>query len=769
MTARSAFPKMCRSFDLHRSANENACHEVAAPLAEADWHFVISERCEEKKSESVERPGDPHLTSRSELEDASPATEFKLVAPDAAADDNFGWSVSVSGDTAVVGSPFDDDDGLASGAAYIFKQNPSVPSQWTFVKKLTAPDADSDDNFGRAVGISGDLVIVGALFDEDSASGAGSAYVFSRNLGGTENWGLAKKLLAPDASTGDQFGYSVAISQENAVVGSRFDDDDGSGSGSAYVFSRNTGGTDNWGMTKKLTASDGARGDNFGWSVAIDGELVVVTSPFDDDGGDATGSGYVFEEHHGGTANWGERAKLTASDAEDHDNFGRSASIYGSYVLVGAPFNDDAGSASGAAYVFGRDTGGTDNWGEVKKLLPSASAADDNFGEAVGISQDSAVVGSPFSDDPENASGSAFHFQRDLGGSDNWGELTRFQASDGSADDNFGRAVSSSAANSIVGSLYDDDAGDGSGSAYLFMVKSGDDLPHSKTPFDFDGDGRTDVSVFRPSPSSLFENPSPEGSVSQWWYLRSSDLGTRGLQFGSSSDLAVAADYTGDGKADIAFWRPSTGEWFILRSEDESFFAFPFGVNGDIPAPGDFDGDGIADPAVFRPSAGTWFIFRSSDQQVASVSFGVSVDKPIVADYDGDGKDDVAVFRPSVSQFWLLQSSLGVKAYQFGTLGDRTAVGDWTGDGRADVAFYRPTDSNWFVIRSEDDSFFSFPWGVSGDIPVPGDYDGDRITDPAVWRPTDRTWYILGSTNGFEAVLFGATGDIPLPSTVSAQ
>ncbi len=291
----------------------------------------------------------------------------------------------------------------------------------------------------------------------------------------------------------------------------------------------------------------------------------------------------------------------------------------------------------------------------------------------------------------------------------------------------------------------------------------------SSTVFDFDGDSKTDVSVFRPNAGSLAESVGPEGSSSQWWYLRSSDQGTRGLQFGDSDDIPVASDFTGDGKTDIAFWRPSTGEWFILRSEDDSFFAFPFGASGDIPAPGDFDGDGKADPAVYRPSSGTWFIVRSSDGGLTVVPFGVAADQPIVADYDGDGMDDVGVYRSPDNQFWLLRSSEGVKAFQFGAPGDRTTVGDWTGDGKADVAFFRPSTSEWYVIRSEDDSFFAFPWGANGDVPSPGDFDGDGRFDPAVWRPSDRTWYIFGSTNGFQAVLFGATGDLPVPSTVGVE
>ncbi|MCO6511839.1 MAG: hypothetical protein J5I65_13695 [Aridibacter famidurans] len=287
--------------------------------------------------------------------------------------------------------------------------------------------------------------------------------------------------------------------------------------------------------------------------------------------------------------------------------------------------------------------------------------------------------------------------------------------------------------------------------------------------FDFDGDGTTDVSVYRPNPGAVAGNRGAEGSSAQWWLLRSSDQGTLGIQFGVASDIPVIDDYTGDGKSDVAFWRPATGEWFVLRSEDSSFFAFPFGANGDIPAPGDFDGDGKADPAIYRPSTGTWFILRSSDSGLVIVPFGVAADKPIVADYDGDGTDDIAVYRPPDNQFWLLRSSEGVKVYAFGVVGDRSAIGDWTGDGKADVGFYRPSSSEWFVIRSEDDSYFSFPWGSPGDIPAPGDYDGDGKTDPAIWRPSDSTWYIFGSTNGFEAVLFGSPGDVPLPSSVSVN
>ncbi|NNE67622.1 MAG: hypothetical protein HKN33_13745, partial [Pyrinomonadaceae bacterium] len=210
--------------------------------------------------------------------------------------------------------------------------------------------------------------------------------------------------------------------------------------------------------------------------------------------------------------------------------------------------------------------------------------------------------------------------------------------------------------------------------------------------FDYDGDAKTDVSIFRPGPG-------------EWWYRRSSDGGNFAAQFGAGTDTIAPADYTGDGKTDIAFFRPSSGEWFVLRSEDNSFFSFPFGANGDIPVPGDYDGDGTADPAVFRPSSNTWFINNSGGGTTIQ-GFGIAGDQPVVADYDGDGKDDIAIYRPSLSEWWIDRSQDGLLALQFGASGDQTTPADFTSDGKADVAFFRPTTGEWFVLRSEDFSFF---------------------------------------------------------------
>jgi hypothetical protein len=272
-----------------------------------------------------------------------------------------------------------------------------------------------------------------------------------------------------------------------------------------------------------------------------------------------------------------------------------------------------------------------------------------------------------------------------------------------------------------------------------------------KSVFDFDADGKTDISIFRPS-------------VGEWWLNFSSNAQTVAAQFGASTDKPVPDDFTGDGKADIAFWRPATGEWFILRSEDASYLSFPFGTTNDIPLVGDYDGDGKADPAIFRPSTAEWFILRSTGGTAIS-TFGVTGDVPVPADYDGDGKTDIAVFRPSSGQWWILQSSTnGFSAQSFGNSTDKPVPGDYTGDGRADKAFWRPSNGTWYILRSETGfSFFSIPFGSTGDLPAPGDYDGDGKTDPAVFRPSTGTWFVNRTTAGTLITNFGVNGDQPLP------
>ena len=271
----------------------------------------------------------------------------KLTAGDAAAGDHFGITVSISGDTAVVGATRDDHAGIFSGSAYVFVGS---GTSWTQQAKLTASDAALGDDFGRSVSISGDTVVVGAIGDDDVGTifggNSGSAYVFVRS--GTI-WTQQAKLTASDAAELDQFGISVSISGDTALVGAFKDDDVGSESGSAYVFVRS--GT-TWTQQAKLTASDDAAGDQFGFSVSISGDTSLMAAIGDDGevfGLNGSGSAYVFVRSG---ATWTEQAQLTASDAARADRFGASLSISGDTVVVGVASDDDPGFDSGSAKVF---------------------------------------------------------------------------------------------------------------------------------------------------------------------------------------------------------------------------------------------------------------------------------------------------------------------------------------------------------------------------------------------------------------------------------
>jgi len=274
--------------------------------------------------------------------------------------------------------------------------------------------------------------------------------------------------------------------------------------------------------------------------------------------------------------------------------------------------------------------------------------------------------------------------------------------------------------------------------------------PDKRPRFDFDGDHRSDVAVFRPSDGN-------------WYYSPSSSGGARAVHFGSAGDIPMAADYDGDGTTDVAVFRPSDGNWYILGST-AGFQAIHFGANGDVPMAADFDGDGKADVAVFRPSDGNWYI-NGSAAGFSAIHFGITGDIPVAADFDGDSKADVAVFRPSDGTWYINGSTTGFTGVQFGTNGDIPVGADYDGDGKADTAVFRPSTGTWYKLGSST-GFSAVQFGTTGDTPVPADYDGDGKTDVGVYRGSDRTWYILNSSQlgnavgGLTATYFGATGDV---------
>jgi hypothetical protein len=266
--------------------------------------------------------------------------------------------------------------------------------------------------------------------------------------------------------------------------------------------------------------------------------------------------------------------------------------------------------------------------------------------------------------------------------------------------------------------------------------------------FDFDGDGKSDLSVWRPSNGD--------------WYLINSGANTfTGFKFGQIGDRIVPADYDGDGRTDTAVYRGGT--WYLNRSS-AGFTGVQFGLPDDVPAPADFDGDGKTDVAVFRPSTGYWFISYSSNGAFIAVQFGVARDFPMPADFDGDGKADITVWRPSNGIWYRINSSNGTFfGAQFGQLNDRPLSGDFDGDGKYDLAVFRPSNGYWYAAYSGSGGLLAAPFGIATDMPAPADFDGDGKTDLAVFR--SGVWHrVTSANNSYSGVQFGIAGDIPAPS-----
>jgi hypothetical protein len=268
-------------------------------------------------------------------------------------------------------------------------------------------------------------------------------------------------------------------------------------------------------------------------------------------------------------------------------------------------------------------------------------------------------------------------------------------------------------------------------------------VPTAKPRADFDGDNRTDLSVFRPSDGN--------------WYLQRSTAGFGAINWGLSSDVLIPGDYDGDGKADTAVRRGA--DWLILRSSNNTFSSVNWGLATDTPVAGDYDGDGKTDQSVFRASSGTWFINKSSGG-TQFTPWGQNGDVPLAGDFDGDGKTDLTVFRAGQ---WLINKSTGGNSFiNWGLASDLLVPADYDGDNKDDLAVFRPSNGTWYALKSSDGNPVFIPFGQNGDVPVPGDYDGDGKDDQAVYR--NGTWFLNRSTAGFSAAAFGVATDTAVPS-----
>jgi hypothetical protein len=399
-------------------------------------------------------------------------TEFQKITPsDPALNDNFGYSVGISGNTAILGSWKDDISrpGDDSGSAYIFRDNGT--GTWTQLDKLIASDAGNGHNFGASVAIDGNTAAIGALLKGNT----GGAYVFRDN--GAGDWMQVDTLAPTDAMNGDEFGYSIAISGNTAVVGAWKKD---ASRGAAYVFRDN--GTGDWMQVGKLTANDAMPSDQFGVAVAISGTTALVGSHFNNMAAPLGGAVYVFEESGG---SWSQVDKLTASDASLNDRFGSSIALDDGTAIIGAPNDADGGVDAGAAYIFRRNA--SMEFQEVTKLVADDAEPSNRFGHSVGLSDGAAIVGSFQDNDGGLASGSAYFFQES--GPGEWFQAEKLLASDAAPNNAFGYSVGISEGIGLVGAPLSNEGGTDAGIAYLFNVPG-------NVPGDYNQNGVVDAADY---------------------------------------------------------------------------------------------------------------------------------------------------------------------------------------------------------------------------------------------------------------------------------
>jgi hypothetical protein len=330
----------------------------------------------------------------------------KLVSDDGLAGDLFGDSVAIHKDFALVGASRHSVPG-SLGQVYVFERD-TATNKWPQIAKLRGSSGAGFATFGYATAISGNYAMVGAHSDTTKGTNAGAAYVFERSGAGV--WAEKIKLFALDAAKEDEFGWSVSISGDYAIVGAPEANSPFSNTGAAYVFERSGAGV--WSQKVKLAPPDLAGSDNFGFSVSISGDYALIGAYHGDDKGLDSGCAYVFERDSAGA--WTEKAKLVPADGVTLDNAGWSVSISGSRAVLGALFHNAKGSKSGAAYVFERDNAG--QWTEQGKLVASDGDAADNLGWSIAVDGSYVVAGALNDEDNGISSGAAYIFEG-VGGS----------------------------------------------------------------------------------------------------------------------------------------------------------------------------------------------------------------------------------------------------------------------------------------------------------------------------------------------------------------
>ena len=644
----------------------------------------------------------------------------------------FGYSVSIDGDYAIIGTYKQLNTDTAS--AYIFKKNSE--GIWSQVQTLTASDTAIVPTFGSCVSISDNYAIVGA-FGENSY--AGKAYIFKKEDNGT--WSKTQEINASDAASEDYFGKTISIDGDYAIVGASGKDlnDTQTDTGAAYIFYKESDGT--WSQVQKITASDAVKDDSFGSSVSIDGDYAVVGARKKDVNDTLTGTGatYIFHKENDGT--WSQVQELNASDAEKNDYFGSSVSIDGDYIVVGANGKDasDEETDTGVAYIFHKDSNET--WSQTQEIIASNAAKDDYFGKSVSLDKDTIVVGAY---KKNNYEGNAYIFQKDTNGT--FLQKDILNASDKHEDSYFSYSVAISDGYVIVGA-YGDDRETMSGSSYIFKITHDIDVEENNTFVE-------DLNISDPDDDDF--NLTMEGVDSDEFNLDSN--GT--LTFKTSPDHENPTDANGDNIYEISVTaRDDLNATNILHikvtvvdNDDEDNDSISdkwereyFG-NLDHDGSADSDGDGLSDKEEFD--------YHTNPIKADTDGDGVSDKDEIDNGTDPNANDNLPPYMDeniTTTQLQKLSASDGYSGEYFGHSvsmdGDWAIVGTSTSTGAAYI-FEKNSDGTWSQTQEinasdtvEDDKF-GYSVSISGDYAIIGAYQKDDNIGAAYIfkKSSDGTW-----------------------------
>jgi hypothetical protein len=679
----------------------------------------------------------------------------ELTVPNARNDEWF-QKVALDGDRLFLGTTGHRIGSRTPGAVFFYSR---IGDNWQLSQRLSAPDGENEDRFGSAIAVNGDTVLIGAPgVDVCPTFDVGAVYSFMWN---GSSWSQTQRLTAPSGSGDEGFASSVALSGEVALISAYWHfTAQYQRRGSVYVLTR-TGSL--WSVNQELISSDGVYLDNFGDGLSFDQDTAVIGSPNHIiDGQLFVGQAYIFVQgaqvlpsptptptptptvvptpSPSPTPTVFEPIMVNTGTSPPDLTYSVDGSTYhtsqmfywypGSMHTIGTTSPQNGPSGTRYAWTKWTDCGALNH-----QLIAYGNTYTAYFDTQFQLTTIVSPTGSGSITVNHPSIDSFYAWETEL-------EVTAiskpgyvFRAWIGTGDGSYS-GVANPAPIVTNGPITE---------TALFA--------EPRTQFDYDGDGRADVSVFRPAEAN-------------WYLLRSRD-GFAAVNFGLPTDKIVPADFDGDGKTDIAVYRPGNpGVWYWLNSTDGSFHAYAIGAGEFFLTPADYDGDGKADLSGFEPTSGNWFHLNSSNGQLVIAHFGTGGDKPTVGDYDGDGKADLAVWRSSNGTWYRLNSSNGqFVAVRFGLSTDLTTPADFDGDGKTDIAVYRPSSGTWYWLNSSNGAFNATQFGLSEDIPTAADFDGDGKADISVFRPSSGIWYRLNSSNGaFVAVQFGANGDRPTPA-----